>query len=324
MGGGLRALGAIDVREPLAALTDGWGRVLVHRGDALAVRSLSVDGAGRMLLALAGGEVAARAVDRRASLLLQGHAARRGAAGRRAARARHAPVEAGRRRRRRGALRLRSLAHALLATRRRRRRDAQPSRPTAPSSPSASPTAWLLLDAESLRPGGGVGGGVGGVSARRAPRAAASAASFSPCGSMLAVGTADGSLAVIAHAAGGWGRLARRRRGAANAAAIAQLDCLGGAGRADRRVGGRRRRRRRGGWRDRGWLPRTAPAARARAGARVRARARRLPAAAAALASAGVLGHQGAAAAAAATSGAAAAVSAAGIRRGPTRRRCAT
>ena len=37
----LRPLGTIDVREPLAALTDGWGRPLVFRGGAPCVRSLT-------------------------------------------------------------------------------------------------------------------------------------------------------------------------------------------------------------------------------------------------------------------------------------------
>ena len=79
---GLRPLGTIDLREPLASLTDAWGRPLLAHGDSPAVRSLSVDGAGRLLLATSGGDVAMLVPSSgELSLLLQGHSARRGAAG---------------------------------------------------------------------------------------------------------------------------------------------------------------------------------------------------------------------------------------------------
>lgn len=53
----LRAVGCDDLRQPFAAICDGWGRPLAFRGEAPVVRSVSVSASGRVLLATSGGEV---------------------------------------------------------------------------------------------------------------------------------------------------------------------------------------------------------------------------------------------------------------------------
>ena len=49
--------GTIDLRQPVASLCDEWGRPLAFRGTSLCFRAASLDGAGRMLLCSASGEV---------------------------------------------------------------------------------------------------------------------------------------------------------------------------------------------------------------------------------------------------------------------------
>ena len=211
-GVGMRSLGTLDLREAFAALTDTWGRPLISQGVRIAIRSLDVDGAGRVLLGTSGGEVALLVPSSgKLSLVLQGHSARRGARwpGCLAALATHPSKAIAATAGAEGSLRVWSLAqHCLLS-----------SRPLAGVAGVAcySPDglhlavglacgSWLLLDADSLKPCEGTAAAEAAfsLSSEHAALGAVCGLSFSPDGSMLAVGTADGCLAIYAHVSGGW------------------------------------------------------------------------------------------------------------------------
>ena len=212
-GAGMRPLGTIDLREPLAALTDAWGRPLIFRGDSPSIRSVSVDSTGRLLLGTSGGEVAMLVPSSgHLSLLLQGHSARRGAhwPGRLAALATHPSKAVAATAGSEGSLRLWSLSqHCLLASR---------PLPAAAAAAAFSPDGahlavgladggWLLLDAASLRPTDCAAAAAAAAPplAERSARGAVGGLAFSPDGGMLAIGTANGSITVCAHVSGGWG-----------------------------------------------------------------------------------------------------------------------
>jgi hypothetical protein len=173
------------------------------------VRSIDVDGAGRVLLATAGGEVAVLVPSTGdLSLLLQGHAARRGAAwpGTLAALATHPAKPIAATAGAEGALRLWALdQHTLLGA-----RPLPAPAAAAAFSPDGAVLAvgladggWLLLDAESLKPTDGAAAAAAPM-AERAARGAVGCLTFSPDGAMLAIGGSDGAVTIVAHAAGGW------------------------------------------------------------------------------------------------------------------------
>ena len=207
-GGGLRLLGSIDLREPFAALTDAWGRPLVFRCDT-AVRSIDVDGAGRILLGTSAGEIAVLSPSSGdLSLLLQGHSARRGAGwpGALAALAAHPSKSIAATAGAEGSLRLWSLTqHCLLAS-----RPLRAAATAAAFSPDGAFLAvgladggWILLDANSLKPSDHATAAAAAPTGEHTAHGEVGCLSFSPDGAMLAVGT-DGGVTICAHAAGGW------------------------------------------------------------------------------------------------------------------------
>ena len=325
-GAGLRPCGTIDLRDPLAALTDAWGRPLLSRGDSPAIRSLDIDAAGRLLLATSGGEVAVLVPSSgELSLLLQGHSARRGAKwpGKLNALATHPTKPLAATAGAEGALRLWSLSqHTLLAAR---------PLPAAAAAAAFSPDGnylavgladggWLLLASDSLKPvDGAATAAAHAPMAERAARGAVGCIAFSPDGAMLAIGGADGGVTICAHVSGGWsGGWHRVASCVGHTSAVMQIDwseepvvLTSGPG----SVGG--------GNATECWLLRTAaaPPPAAEAAAELlhwemicEREGRAGLSAAAAAAAAGVIGFEGGGAAAVAASAAARAVSSAGAR----------
>ena len=210
--------GTIDLRQPVASLCDEWGRPLAFRGTSLCFRAASLDGAGRMLLCSASGEVfALQPSSGELQLLLQGHAASRGAGspGSLDAVATHPSKALAATAAADMTLRLWSLGgHEMLCMR---------PLPFAATAAVFSPDgtllcvglssgAFLVLSTDGLRP---VGGGAAGAAAAgaasvpgadaEAPRGAVLGARFSPDGALLALASADSAVHVYAAAsAGGW------------------------------------------------------------------------------------------------------------------------
>ena len=240
-GEGLRDEGTLDLRQTLASLCDVWGRPLTFRGASLTFRAASLCAqTGRLLLCSASGELLTLTPNSgELQLLLQGHAACRGAAspGSLDALATHPSRALAVTAASDMTLRLWGLTeHRMVCMR---------PLPATATSAAFAPDGelmcvglatgdFLLLATHDLRPvgggggGGGGGGSGGGARHAEAPRGAVLGARFSPEGSMLALASADGCVHVYAQAAGGgrgwaagWRRVAQC---VGHAGAVHQLD----------------------------------------------------------------------------------------------------